>query len=578
MKSNIHSRGFYALQATQFLEGLNDSAFRVVVMFIAIDQFSKIGGGESANSYVALAGATFILPFILFSTYAGHLADKVSKKTILVAAKISEILLMILGFFTLLHVHFLGLLGILFFLGVHTAFFSPAKFAILPEIMEPDELSEANGRILMVAYAASIFGQASGGYLLHLFGQDLYKVAYVFIAFAVLGFFTSLFITWVAAAGSRRKIEWNFIKEVANNTQFIYAQKPIFLATMGCVYFAFLAGIFQPNILLYARHLMGIDHFLASLLLVSISLGIGIGSFMAGRFSDRKVELGLVPLGAIGMAIFVLGVGFSHSSYLATFLILFLLGLSTGFYIVPLSALIQYESVPQERGRIIATGNFYSYSAILLASAAIYVFGKVLKLNPAQTFVLIGILTSVGTIYACRRLPYGPFRLLIWLLAHTAYHVRVINKQHAPQKGGALFIAAPMSFLNAVMLTVSFQQPIRFVVRKDIQDNRLFAFLKRIGYVLVFEGEKTTLLIQRAMANNELIFILTEQAFPSDAELERLAEAIVQPMIPVYCREERISRSAVEIVVNLGESLPATTAITEIQAKLLALEGATKGK
>jgi len=600
MKSNLHSRGFLALQATQFLERLNDSAFRVIVIFIAIDYFSSIGDGENTSLYVALSGAVFILPFILFSTYAGYLADKISKKTILVAAKASEIFLMAASFFTLLHLNIWGLLAILFLLGVHTAFFNPAKFAILPEIIEPDELSEANGRVQMLTYMASILGQAGGGYLLHLFGQNLHNAAFVLIAVALIGSITSLFITKVPAAGSKRPMQWNVLKEVFENTRFIHSQRAIFLATMGTVYFAFLAGIFQPNILLYARNLMGVDHFFASLLLVSVSLGIGIGSFMAGKFSDQKIELGLVPLGAIGMSFLLILLGFSYVSYLSTFLILFFLGMASGFYIVPLSTLIQYESAAHARGRIIATGGFYGYSAILLASVSIYIFGKVLKIDPAQSFLLIGVVTILGTIYVCRLLPYALFRLIIWLLAHTIYKIRAIDRHHIPAKGGGLLVSNHVAFVDAVLIVVTVQRPIRFVISREVYSNSFFRFLFKIGRAIPVDKNDNPKEIVRALntakealKNGELVCIFPEGQLTRTGNLlkfnsgvEHIMKGVDCPIIPINL--DRIWGSIFSheggkylrkwpkilpypVTVSFGKPLSATASAFEIRSSVMEL-------
>lgn len=544
MKNSLHTTGFRALQATQFLEAFNDNAFKFIVMFVAIDYFSKYSGG---TFYVALAGAVFILPFLLFSTYAGYFADKFSKRKIFIAAKIAEILFMIAGLFSLLHVSIWGMIAILFLMGLHSAFFSPAKYAILPEILHEDDLSEGNGQMQMFTYGAIILGQASSGYLLHVFHAQMYKISFVFIAIAILGLFTSLFITKVPPSGSTRKIELNFVKEIIVNTRYVWMMRSICLSMMGLAYFAFLGGLFQPNILLYARNLMEVNHLSASLLLVSISLGIAVGGLMAGKFSDQKVELGLVPLGALGISIFAMQLGFNYHSYFNVLLTLFLLGISCGFYIVPLHTVIQLESPKDQRGRIMATNNFYSFSAMLIASLAIYLFGDVLKINPAQTFFFMGLGTIIGAVYVCRLLPYSLLRLIVWILTHTFYKIKTIDKHNVPDKGGALMASNHISYVDALMLVVTISRPIRFIISREIYNSSMLKPLFKIGRAIPIDKKdnpkeiiRTFNIARDALKNGEIVCIFPEgqltrtgNLLKFNAGIEHILKGVDCPVIPV---------------------------------------------
>jgi acyl-[acyl-carrier-protein]-phospholipid O-acyltransferase/long-chain-fatty-acid--[acyl-carrier-protein] ligase len=597
MRKSLHNSGFRALQATQFLEAFNDNAFKVIVTFLAIDYFSQQSKG---TFFVALAGMVFILPFILFSTFAGHLADKFSKRNILVIAKVAEVILMIAGLLSLLHLNIWGMLGVLFMMGLHSAFFSPSKYAILPEILDEDDLSEGNGQLQMFTYAAIILGQASGGYLLQVFGAQPFKAGFVFIGVSILGFITSLFITKVPPAGSTRKVEWNFIKEVVENTRYVRANQAVFLSILGLVYFAFLGGIFQPNILLYARQMMGVDHLLASLLLVSISLGIGIGGLMAGKFSDQKIELGLVPLGALGLSIFAMQLGFIYQSYMSVLWTLFLLGVSSGFYIVPLNTVIQFESPKDQRGRIIATNNFYSFSAILLASAAIYVFGEVLGFNPAKTFFIIGLATIIGAVCVYKILPYPVVRLVVWILTHTLYRIKAIDKHHVPEKGGALLASNHVSYLDAVLLVVTVQRPIRFIMSREIYNSSILRPLFKIGRAIPIDRKdnpkeiiRTLNIAKQALKDGELVCIFPEGQLTRtgnllrfNAGIEHILKGVDCPVIPVNI--DRIWGSIFSheggkylkkwpkiipypVTVSFGQAMPATSTAFAIRSRVMEL-------
>jgi acyl-[acyl-carrier-protein]-phospholipid O-acyltransferase/long-chain-fatty-acid--[acyl-carrier-protein] ligase len=597
LAQSLQKIGFKALLVTQFFEAFNDNAVKVVVTFVAIDHFTRQGMG---TLFVSLAGVVFILPFLLFSTYAGWLADRFSKKTIIIIAKVAELIILLVGLVSFIKINMGGMLTVLFFMGLHSAFFSPSKYAILPEILEEDDLSNGNGQLQMWTYSAIILGQAAGGYLLQIFKAEFFKVYFVFMAIAVLGIITSVFISNVPPSGSKRKLEWNFLKELWGNFIYIKPMRAIFLSIMGLVYFAFLGGLFQPNILLYARIMMEVDHLLSSILLVSVSLGIGMGGLMAGRFSDQKIELGLVPLGAIGLSLFSVLLGFSYHSYGMVLIVLFLLGMSCGFYIVPLNTLIQYQSPHDQRGRIIATNNFLSFSAILLSSLAIYVFGEILKMNAAVTFVMMGVTTILGTAYICRLLPYFLVRLVVWILAHTVYRIRVIDKHHVPDHGGALLVSNHVSFVDAVLLVVTVSRPIRFVISREVYTTSVFRPIFKLGRAIPIDRAdnpkeivRAFNIARKALMSGELVCIFPEGQLTRTGNMlkfhsgiEHIMKGVDCPIVPIHL--DRIWGSIFSyeggkyfykwpkivpypVTISFGQPLDSTSSAFEIRLRVMEL-------
>jgi len=367
-QSNLKSKGFKGLLVTQFLGAFNDNAFKLVISLLAVKLFIDQPG--VASKYIALAGGLFILPFILFSAYAGYLADRYSKKRIIVLAKFAEVVVMTLGFLAFVTKSIPSMLAVLFLMGTQSAFFSPAKYGILPEIMDDEELSQGNGQLQLWTFIAIVLGTAIGGQLLDLF-SDPYKTSFIFIAIAIIGIFSSFYVTDVKPSGSQRKFQKNFLKDMISTLREIKKEKTLFLCIMGSAYFWFLGAILQMNIILYAKNMMGISDSATGVLLTGIALGIGVGSVLAGHWSGEKIEFGLVPLGAIGLGVTLILVGFSYESFFFTLLLFFILGMNCGFFNIPLTAYIQQKSPRDGKGRVIAANNFVSFCCMFLSSCEV---------------------------------------------------------------------------------------------------------------------------------------------------------------------------------------------------------------
>ncbi len=545
MKKNAHNRGFKALLAVQFLGAFNDNAFKLVIAFIAVDQFVTKTGG---SLFLALAGILFSLPYLLFSTYAGFLADRFSKRKIIVFTKILEILIMGLGAFALITGSMAFLLFVLFLMGTRSAFFSPSKYGILPEMLPREELSEGNGMIQMWTFAAIILGQAGGGILTQVSQRQIYQAAFAFIGVAMIGTLCSLFVTRVRPSGSLRRFQWNPFQEAWQNLRWIRPNRGIFLSVLGLTYFGFLGGIFHLNMVLYARKLMAVEHFPLSVLLVVLALGIGGGSLLAGKLSQKKIEFGLVPLGAIGLSAFSILLGFVYASYAKVAVCLFMLGLSAGFYIVPLNAFIQEASPVDRRGQVLGTTNILTCITGLFASVALFVFRDIIQLNSAQIFLVVGILTSAGSVYICRLLPDAPVRLVVWVLTHSIYRIRIINRENIPSSGGALLVSNHVAMVDALLILVSTDRPIRFMVSRGLYESRFWSPLLKLSKAIpISRSDKPKEILasmeeaKEAVKQGELVCIFAEGRLTRTGNLlkfnkgmERIMREADRPVIPVH--------------------------------------------
>lgn len=537
--------GFHAFLTTQFLGALNDNAFKLVIGLLLIDLCAHMPHG---TFYLSLSGILFVLPFLIFSTYSGFLVDRFSKKAIIVAVKTSEMMIAVFAIYAFYKMNVGMLLAVVFLMGTHSAFFGPAKYGIIPELLPQSKISEGNGILILLTYVGIIIGKVVGGALAQSAQQHNTTMGYALLMIAVIGFISSLFIPKVPAAGSKRSFEPNVLKEVFRNIGIIRKNRAIFLSMVGLTYFAFLSGLFELNILIYAKDMVGADKLHTSYLLIALALGIGSGSFLAGKLSDRKVELGLVPFGTLGLSFFSIMLGWSYNSFFGVCLNLFLLGLFAGFYILPLNALIQQESPADQRGQILATNNFLSFTGILLGSGILYVLRQWLHLNPAQIFVACGCLTVAGTVYVCRLLPYPLVRLFVWFLTHTIYRIKTLDKDRMPDKGGVLLVANHISFIDAVLIVVCVKRPVRFVISREVYRIWWINPLCRLGRAIPIDRKDNPKEIIRALhtakqalKDGEVVCIFPEGQLTRTGNMlrfnegfEHIMKGVDVPILPVH--------------------------------------------
>ncbi|MBU4477627.1 MAG: MFS transporter [Candidatus Omnitrophica bacterium] len=545
MARALNSRGFRALLATQFLGAFNDNAFKLVVSLLAVNLFVRHSGG---TEYLSLPTAVFIIPFLLFSTYAGFFADKIGKHRIIIAAKAMELAIMVLAFFALESRSINALLCVLFFMGMQSAFFGPAKYGILPEMLDEADLSEGNGALQMWTYLAIIFGTAFGGFVFYAAKNTPAYAALALIAISVAGLLSASFVGRVPAAGSRRRFEWNVFAEIGGNVRRLSTDAPLLTAIAGLVYFSLLASVFQLNILLYARKIMQANEFLTGCLLTVLALGVGSGSMIAGRASAKKVEFGFVPLGALGLSLFSILLGFTYASLPLTGLCLFILGISAGFYIVPLNTYIQQKSPADQRGQVLATLNFFSFLAILIGTVLIYAFREWLKWNAVQIFIVCGWLSISATAYIFKVLPIAFIRLLNWVLTHSIFKLKVTGIENVPLEGGALLVCNHVSFIDPLIILGSLPRHVRFLMWRRMCELPLVKPIAGIMRVIPvsFEDPPKAILnslqeAREAVEKGELVCIFAEGHLTKSGNMqpfrrgfEHIMKELSAPIIPMY--------------------------------------------
>jgi acyl-[acyl-carrier-protein]-phospholipid O-acyltransferase / long-chain-fatty-acid--[acyl-carrier-protein] ligase len=536
--------GFWSLIVTQFQGAFSENALKNLVILLIL------GMGLSQaqkNNLVPIVLVLFALPFILFSMAGGYFADRFSKRSATIGTKIFEICSTFIALAGLalqnLPLEFVAI----FLLSTQAALFGPSKYGLLPEILPEQELSWGNGIIELGTFLAIITGTIAAGYLSDGFrGRQQWSGA-IFIGLAVFGTLTSLGISRVPVANPTRKFEKNFIAEIWRETWEIKKDHVLWLAVWGNTYFWFLGGLLQPIILLYGKNVLHLSDTHNTYLQAALAIGIGVGSVAAGYLSGGKIEYGLIPLGSIGLTVFAITLASSHLTFTTVMVRLALLGFFGGFFAVPVNALIQHRPAIERRGAVLATAGVLSFIGIALAGVAYYLLASVLNLSAPEVFLVGSALTLVATIGAVLLLPDSLLRFVLWMATHSLYRIRVEGRANIPERGGALFVANHMSFVDALLLSASTDRHIRFLMDRDIYDHPAIHPFARILHAIPIsplqrprELLKSLREATNAIRSGEVVCIFAEgqitrigQMLPFRRGFERIMNGVDAPIVPV---------------------------------------------
>ncbi len=485
-KDLLRLRGFASLLWTQLLGAFNDSVFKIVVTLLA----TTVTSGGSGSRDLALVGVVFILPFFLFSGYAGHLADSRNKRTVLIATKSIEIFSMLLAVWALWIGSFPFLLVVLFLMALQSTLFSPAKYGIVPEMVPDKDLSRANALVQMTTNLAIIFGTWIGSEMLAAWPGDSRRIGVVLVVIAVAGFSASFGIGRVPDPAVRKAFQLNPWSEIGQGLRRLYRDKPLWLTVLGISYFWMLGALLQLDIVLFARDTLQAGQAgqaWAGRLIAFMGLGIAVGSLAAGRLSGDKVELGLTPLGSIGMGLAGLGLA-AGDSFLRAGLFMALLGFAGGLFIVPLNSLLQQRSDASERGRLIAANNFLNMFGVLAASGALYALNDLAAIGPDRTIFVFGIMTFVVTAYMLTVVPDFLIRFVLWMLTHTVYRIRIVGQENVPFRGPALLVSNHLSYIDGFLVGGCVQRFLRFLIYRPYYEMKAFNWILRRMHAIPIQG------------------------------------------------------------------------------------------
>jgi 1-acyl-sn-glycerol-3-phosphate acyltransferase len=563
----LAQRRFAPFFWTQFCGAANDNLFKFAFTVLVTYQL-QLDWMPPAMAGLVI-GALFILPFLLFSATSGQLTDKFDKTKMIRFVKNLEIAIMALAAWGFLRADAVTLLACVFLMGLHSTLFGPVKFAYLPQALDARELTGGNGVVEMGTFVAILLGQVAGGLLVALprIGHTTVAVACVLLALVGRGVAQAIPATPATDPGLR--INWNPVSETWRNLKLAHGNTVVFRSLLGISWMWFFGATFLSQFPSFAKEVLHGDEQVASLLLVVFSLGIGIGSLLCETLSRRQVEIGLVPLGAIGMSVFAIDLYFASRALpasgelgLAGFMSLpahwrvmadlGLLSLFAGIYSVPMYALIQIRSQPTHRARIVAANNILN--ALFMIGSAVSA-GGLLKagFTIPQIFLFTGIANAVVAFYIFMLVPEYLLRFVAWVLSRFIYRFDVTGEEHIPAEGPAVLVCNHVSFIDAVLLMAASPRPIRFIM-----DHRIFAvpvlgWMFRLAKAIPIASQKENpaayeqAFVQavQVLREGDLLAIFPEGAITRDGQLQPFkggvvkildaarAEGITAPVIPM---------------------------------------------
>jgi 1-acyl-sn-glycerol-3-phosphate acyltransferase len=550
---------------TQALGAFNDNVYKNALVIMIAFQAVTLTAAQ-VNFYVNLAAGLFILPFFLFSATAGQIAEKYEKSALIRYVKLLEIVIMVLAVigFWLDSVGFL--MAVLFLMGTQSALFGPVKYAILPQHLRDHELVGGNGLVEMGTFVAILLGTMLGAWEIAQPGGKAWVGATI-VAIAVLGYVASRYVPAAPAAAPDLRINWNPVTETWRNLQFMRTNRTVFLSVLGISWFWFYGATFLAQLPTYTKTYLGGDESVVTLMLTVFSVGVGLGSLLCERMSGRKVEMGLVPFGAIGLTLFGLDLYFARPDVAtATGLTwreflevpgngrvacdLLLTGMFGGFYIVPLYALIQSRSAPSHRSRIIAGNNILN-ALFMVGSALMSILLLDVGLSIPELLLTVALMNAAVAVFIFGLLPEFLMRFVVWLLINTLYRIRVTGLDKIPDEGPCVVVANHVSFIDALIIGGSIRRPVRFVMYYKIFQIPVLSWIfKTAGAVPIAGAKEDPALMQKAfdrieeyLQAGEVVGIFPEGGLTPDGTIQPFRPGIEKilartpvPVVPVALR------------------------------------------
>ena len=545
----LNTRRFGPFFWTQFFGAFNDNVFKNALLILLAYQSASMVDIDS-NTLMNIAAGLFILPFFLFSATAGQIADKYEKSMLIRRIKFMEIIIMLgaAGAFYLKNIYML--LFLLFLMGAQSTFFGPLKYSIIPQHLNSDEIVGGNALVSMGTFISILLGTMAGGILIQ---HGNYLVGITVCIIALAGWLVSMKIPKASSLSPEIKLNINPFTQIWKTVGYARYLHSVFLSVLGISWFWFLGSAYLTQIPNFTKFVLKGNESVVTLLLTMFSIGIGAGSLLCERLSGRKVELGLVPLGSIGLSVFgidlflaynppdtniLMGIGafMQTPGSLRVLADLVLIGIFGGFYIVPLNAFVQTRTQAKYRARVIAANNILNALFMVLSAITGIVLLGIMKISIPKFFLIIAIGNALTAVYIYTVVPEFTMRFLIWILTHTIYRVTHTGLDKIPDKGPGVLVCNHVSFVDGLIIAGACRRPIRFVMFEPIYQLPILNFIFRTGKAIPITSKKTNPetfdkafeLISQTIEEGELVCIFPEGKITTNGEIDTFRPGIEQ--------------------------------------------------
>jgi acyl-[acyl-carrier-protein]-phospholipid O-acyltransferase/long-chain-fatty-acid--[acyl-carrier-protein] ligase len=565
-RDRLMSLTFIGLLLTQFLGATNDNILRWLVIGLGKHYVEK----DQVSTVLAVGSGCLVLPYLLLAAPAGYFADRFSKREVIVKCKLAEIVIMALAVGAILIGNIYLMFGVVALIGSQAALFGPSKFGSIPEMLRPNKISSANGVLGLTTVIATVVGTVVGNWLslesvTGIHGQEGWWLsALVLVGVAAAGWIASLLIMPLRTANPARLFPWDMAGQTVRDLKTLGHDRALLRVALGIMFFWTLAMLAHLNIDQFAYEGAASKQTQVSALLGALIVGVGLGSVLAGLASGGKVELGILPLGAGGLAVFSLllysveGVlvdpaGAYTVSYIAACAFLLLLGVSAGLFDVPLAAFMQHRSPPEHRGAILAASNFLTFGGMLIAAIGYLLLrrpvGGEALFTSRQIFLMCGLATVPVFIYIVVEIPQATIKFLAWLLTHSVYKIRVYQRENIPEQGGAILVPNHISWLDGLLLVTTSSRQVRMLIDNDILINwRAHGLARIMGAIPIKPSPKAARraieTAREALRAGDLVCIFPEGGISRSGQLQRFKPGVLEiqrgtdaPIIPVYLDE-----------------------------------------
>jgi len=456
------------------------------------------------------------------------------------------------------------LLGLLFLMGTQSAFFGPVKYSIMPDHLNAEEIVGGNALVEMGTFIAILLGTIGGGILIQL-PERQEVIGMVLVGIALLGWLASRMIPATSAHAPHLRVRWNLIGQTLETIGRARKERSVFLSILGISWFWLLGAAYLTQLPNFTRIVLAGDESIVTLLLTLFSIGVGAGSMLCERLSDKKVELGLVPLGSIGLSLFGIDLFWAcrfpqsegllsltrflaQSGSIRLMLDFVLIGVFGGLYIVPRFAMIQIRTPPAERARVIAANNIINALFMVLSALAGALILGIGGVSIPVFFLLLAGANAVVAIYIYSLVPEFSMRFLVWLITHTMYRFRHRDLDQIPENGPAVLVCNHVSYMDALLIIGACRRPVRFVIFEPIYRTFLLHFIFKAARAIPIASHRHNPVglkhafdeIANALEQGELVCIFPEGQLTRDGKvgvfksgIERIIQRNPVPVVPM---------------------------------------------